>query len=409
MHERGVRLSASGTPTETSGREARPTEGVSDPLAIAFLGDANSVHVRRWVTYFADRGHRITLLVPRDQVVEPGYSAGVAVELYTPNTGGPIGQLGMIASAWSVRRAVARIRPDILQIHYLTLNGLRGWMSGFHPYVATVWGNDVLIDPRRSLRARLLARLSLRSADLVTGISRHVVDAAIEFGARPELTRVLHFGVDVDLFSPGPDPTALRRSLGLVGRRVLFSPRIIDRLYRHDVVVDALAELPDDVTLLMTRYAAREDELAALERHIAEKRLSGRVLIVPRVPSSEMPDFYRLADAVVSVPESDAGPVTLVEALAVGRPVVSSDLPPVREWLAGIDPVCLVPVGDSAATATAIATVLTRGPQERAELAEMGRAAVLERADQRRTMAEMEALYRQLAAGRQGKSAAGSS
>jgi glycosyltransferase involved in cell wall biosynthesis len=125
---------------------------------------------------------------------------------------------------------------------------------------------------------------------------------------------------------------------------------------------------------------------------------------VPAIPYSQMPDFYRLADVVVSVPESDAGPVTLVEALAAGRPIVCSDLPPVREWLAEIDPAALVPVGDSVATAAAIRTVLARGTQQRSDVAERGRAAVLERADQRRTMAEFEMLYRQLAAGRPARS-----
>jgi phosphatidylinositol alpha-mannosyltransferase len=113
-----------------------------------------------------------------------------------------------------------------------------------------------------------------------------------------------------------------------------------------------------------------------------------------------MPDYYRLADAVVSVPESDAGPVTLVEALAVGRPIVFSDLPPVREWLMDYDPGCLVPVGDGAATAAAIRRVLKMSADRRDELARKGRAAVLERADRSKTMIEFELLYRGLVAER---------
>ena len=111
-----------------------------------------------------------------------------------------------------------------------------------------------------------------------------------------------------------------------------------------------------------------------MERQIAQRGLEARVRLVPAIPYPEMPDYYRLADVVVSVPESDAGPVTLVEALAVGRPVVSSNLPPVREWLADLDPECLVPVGDAAATAAALQTVLARNPERRAELAATGRA-----------------------------------
>jgi glycosyltransferase involved in cell wall biosynthesis len=376
---------------------ATPDPGRS--LSIAMLGDANSIHVRRWAAYFAGRGHRVTLLVPGDQEPEPGLAEGVTVARFAPTSSGRIGQLGLIASGRAVSRAVGRIRPDILQVHYLTVNGFRGWMSGFHPYAVAVWGNDVLVDPKKSTRARLLARLSLRAADLVTGLSQHLVDAAIASGARRERTRMIHFGVDTDLFSPGPDPVGLRKSLRLEGRRILFSPRIIDTLYRHETVIDALAALPEDVTLVMNRYRANPQVLASLQRRIDEEGLGARVAILEETPYSERPAFYRLADVVVSVPETDGGPLTLVEALAVGRPIVCSDLPPVREWLEELDPTCLVPVGDSAATAAAIETVLARSTEERASFAERGRAAVLERADQARTMAEVERLYRQLAAG----------
>ena len=366
-------------------------------MTIAFLGDPASIHLRRWAGHFADRGHHVVLLLPDGQTVPPDLAGGISIERFAPHTTHGGFTFGMLATRRSMRSVIARVRPDILHVHYLTVHGIRAWLSGFHPYVVTVWGDDVLITVGQSRRARLFAWLSLRSADLVTGISRHVVDAAIRVGAKPDRVRVIHFGVDIDRFSPGPDPAALRERLGLAGRRVLFSPRTIARLYRHDTVIDSLSRLPDDVSLVMTRHLADPAELEAVERRIAEKGLASRVVIVPSVPHSDMADFYRLADVVVSVPESDAGPVTLVEALATGRSCVSSDLPPVRAWLADLDPVCLVPIGDATATARAIGDVLARGAAERARLAELGRTAVIERADYRRTMAEMEALYRALA------------
>jgi len=375
--------------------DAPPSGG----LSIAYLGDPNSVHLRRWVAQFLGRGHRITLLVPTTQVVEPSYPPEVAIERYRPQTDWRPSQLGLLGTALSARRAVRRVRPDVLHVHHLTLNGFRAWMSGYHPYAVTVWGSDVLIDARRSLRSRVLARLSLRSADLVTGISRHLVDAAVAAGAPRARTRVLHFGVDVDRFSPGAPSSGLRRRLDLAGRRVVFSPRMIQPLYRHDVILEALARLPDDVCLLMTRHAAGAAELAAVEARIRALGLQDRVRMTPAIPYAEMPEYYRLADVVVSIPASDAGPVTLVEALAVGRPVVCSDLPPVREWLADLDPAGLVPVGDVAATEAALRRALGLGKAERRRLAELGRAAVLARADERVTMAEMDRLYRELARG----------
>jgi glycosyltransferase involved in cell wall biosynthesis len=376
------------------------TGSAAEPLTIAYLGDANSIHVRRWASHFSALGHRITLLVPSDQVVSPGLPDAIAIERFVPHTAHRLRQLGMLDTRRSLRRALARVDPDVLHAHHLTVNGMRAWMSGFHPYAVTVWGSDVLVTVRRSVRARIFARLSLHSADLVTGISGHLVRAAVAAGARPERSRVLHFGVDLARFAAGPDPAALRDRLGLVGRRVLFSPRTIAPLYRQATVVDALARLPQDVALVMTRHNANGAELERIEARIAERGLTGRVVIVPSVAYEEMSDFYRLADVVVSVPESDAGPITLVEALAVGRPTVCSDLPPVHEWLDDLDPSAIVPLGDVGATAAAVERMLARDPAERADFARRGRRAVEERADQTRCMAEMEALYRELAARR---------
>jgi glycosyltransferase involved in cell wall biosynthesis len=75
---------------------------------------------------------------------------------------------------------------------------------------------------------------------------------------------------------------------------------------------------------------------------------------------------------------------------------VATDLPSVREWLGDLDPGSLVPVGDAAATARAIAAVLLRPAAERAELALRGRQLIEERAGHDASMAAAEALYREL-------------
>jgi glycosyltransferase involved in cell wall biosynthesis len=296
----------------------------------------------------------------------------------------------------SLAAELRRIAPEILHAHYLTGHGWHARLSGFRPYAITLWGTDILVTARATRRGRLYARWSLGPAGLVTGDSEELVRAAVAAGARAERTHLVQFGVDTGRFSPGPDPAALRERLGLAGRRVIFSPRSIAPLYRHDVVLEALARLPADVCVVMTRHIARESEVEALQRRAAELGLSDRLVMVPKVDHAEMADFYRMADLAVSVPMSDGTPVTLLEALSAGRPVVASDLPSVREWLGDLDPASLVPVGDVAATARAIGATLGRPAAERLDFAERGRRLVDERASHDASMAAAEALYREL-------------
>jgi glycosyltransferase involved in cell wall biosynthesis len=382
-------LGATGTPT------ARDNARV---LAIAFLADPNSIHTRRWTGYFASRGHKITLIVGRDLVINPGMPAGIAIERYVPYSRERTRLVGAFVAARSFRRVLKALNPDVLHAHYLTGNGWLAWISGFRPYVISVWGSDILITARETRRARLHTRLALRGADLVTGNSEYLVKAAVAGGARPERTHYIHFGVDTERFCPGPDPVELRARLGLQGRRVILSPRMIEPFYHHEAVIAALARLPQDVVVLMTRYLANTDELAALERQAAKLGVAERMIVVDTVAYEEMPDLYRLADVVVSLAASDGGPITLIEALATGCPVVATDLPAVREWASELDPAALVPVADAEATAQAIEHLLSLSPAERDELSRRGRAAVEERAGERANMERMELLYRELAA-----------
>jgi len=360
--------------------------------------------MRRWVRYFSDRGHRVTLLVPERKVVVAGLPPATSVERFVPFSRQRERLFGALESRRSLSGLMRRLAPDVLHAHFVTENAWHAWISGFHPYVVTVWGSDVLAAGRRGRRARFYARVALRAADVVTGGSEHLVRAAAAAGARPERTRYIHLGVDTERFSPGPDPAGLRARLGLAGSRVLLSNRLIAPLYRQSVVVQALAQLPSDVVAVMTSYRAQPDEMASIRELADRLGVAGRLRIVDELDDSEMPDLYRLADVVVSIPASDGGPATVAEALAAGRPVVATDLPSVREWLGELDPAAMVPVDDVAATVAAVQTVLGRGPGERDERAARGRAAVIERADWRANMERMESIYRELAGRRRGSS-----
>ena len=370
------------------------TVTADERLGLAFLGDPNSIHLRRWVSFFAGRGHRVTLLVPDSLELEPGLPDSIEVERFRGfNPRSPFAPVGFLRSRASMRRAVARVRPDVLNAHFLTIHGWNAWMSGFHPYAITLWGSDIYVGPRRWRAVRMMAGLTLRAADLVMADSEDLRRGAEGLGARPDRTELIGWGVDLGRFSGGPAPAALRSRLGLDGRRVVFSPRAITPLYRQNVVVDALARLPSDVSVVMSRHNADPATVEAIERQAAQLGLSDRLVVVPLIAHDEMPDFLRLADVVVSVPVSDSTSVTTLEAMACERAVVAADLPSVREWLGDLDPESIVPVDNSGATAVALERALARTPAERADIGRRGRAIVRERADQAVSLSAVEQLY----------------
>lgn len=371
----------------------------TDRLTLAFLGDPNSIHTRRWVGWFAARGHAVHLLVPTGIAVNDGLHPAIVVERFSPYGRGRGLLRGVVAARRSLRERMREISPSLVHAHYLTTAGWHGWLAGRHPFVLTVWGTDIY----RNLghfSGWLQGRLVLRAVDLVTADSEDLARATIAAGAVPARVRVVQFGVDTTRFAPGSDVTALRLRLGLVGRRVVFSPRTIAPLYRQLTVLEALADLPPDVIGLFSAHANREGELARLIARAAELGLTDRIRILDAIPHDEMPGHLALADVVVSIPETDATPVTLLEAMAVGRPIVASDLPSVRALLEPLDPGAIVPVGDAGATGRAIAERLAWDPARVSDVATRSRAFVLKAADHDTSMRTVERLYVELAAGR---------
>lgn len=353
-------------------------------LDFVFLADPVSPHTTRWIEGLRGRGHRVALV--------PSKESGRR---------GPR-QLGRwVLRRWRLRRLVSR-QGAVLVVQYVPAGVRAVALLGIHPRIAVAWGSDIYMTTHATLRLAVSAvqqRLFLRGCDAVVAPSRDLVRAMIAAGARADRARAVPFGVEVGRFRPGPDPTVLRARFDLEGCRVVLSNRTIAPLYHQVTVVEALAQLPPDVVVVMTRHLARVAEVAAVERRARELGVWPRVRIVDAVAESDMPDLYRLADVVLSVAGSDGGPITILEAMACGRPVVATDLPSIREWLAEIAPDGLVPVGDATATAVAIRAALDRSPEERDERARRVRALVIEHGDRELALTAMEELHRAVTVG----------
>ena len=73
------------------------------------------------------------------------------------------GNINVVGGNWKVllkfkeiKRLLSQIKPDIFHSHYATSYGITGALCGFHPYIITTLGSDVLISPQKSFIYKLL-------------------------------------------------------------------------------------------------------------------------------------------------------------------------------------------------------------------------------------------------------------
>ncbi|MBY0346508.1 MAG: glycosyltransferase family 4 protein [Neisseriaceae bacterium] len=194
-----------------------------------------------------------------------------------------------------------------------------------YPRLLTLWGSDILLLPKRHRLMREIVKYTLKRVNQLTADAQYLADSAAAllptYQAPP--CQVLNFGIAA---MPKPAPN-------LPARNVL-SNRLHKPLYRIATILQAWQIIENDprfTTWTLTISGIGEDT-PQLKRLAAEAGLN-RVTFTGFVDAPTLNQLYTNSRVFISVPESDATSISLLEAMAYGCLPVLSDLPANREWV----------------------------------------------------------------------------
>ena len=253
-------------------------------------------------------------------------------------------------------RVVDRVRPDVVHAHHPAFVGraaARVARQRGLPFVYELrcFNGDYDLDTRnpyllaRGRRQNALEVALARRADVAVTIADGLAGRLVGGGTDPDRTVVVRNAVDLGLFTPrDPQPAGLQDPEVLrVGYATTF-----EAVEGLDTLVEAAGLASErlrldggprlQVELLGTGRDA--DRVAALVR---AQGLDDVVLLPGFVPAGTVRDRYAGWDLFVVPRRPDAAvaalttPLKPLEALAVGLPVLSSDLPALRELLGAFD------------------------------------------------------------------------
>ncbi len=149
------------------------------------------------------------------------------------------------------------------------------------------------------------------------------------YGLSSSHTRVIPCGVDLRAFTPGgaDDRAVARRALGLDGADtpiLLFVGRL-DPIKGIDLLLESVALMKTPARLLVVGGdPAGDPEVERLRARAEALGIAERARFPGAVPQSELPRYYRAADALVVASRYESFGLVAVEALACGLPVVAS-------------------------------------------------------------------------------------
>jgi len=333
------------------------------------------------------RGHRSVLLCPEgSRSCEQAAARGIEVRpIRTRNA-------WSLRSVWQIRRELRAVAPDLVHLHTGRANwlgGLAAWVLGLPALTTRRMDRAV----KRDVRTHFMYSRVVRRA---VAISQAVRERLVEGGVPPAMIRVITSAVDPDTLYPQLGRAQTRAQAGLANDALLLL--VVAALFPRkgvDVLLDALGRLAEDGLRPALWIAGQGPARPALEKQARELGLAHQVRFLGE--RADIADLLAACDVFILPSRSEGLGVAALEAMAAGRAVVATRVGGLAEAVVHERTGLLVPPGDPAALAGALAPLL-RDPALRARLAAAGPARIDEgfRADQ--LVEAYEALYGELLA-----------
>lgn len=290
-----------------------------------------------------------------------------------------------------------RERPAVVQSHGARSNvytKVAGRLAGVPRVIATVH-NSLFDYDVGSLRTRLYVgaeRLTSPLAHRVVAVSRAVArDLVMRYRFPAEKVVTIQNGIDADAVAPRRSRAEVVAELGVKpDDRLIGIAARMTRQKGHDVLLEALRLLAPRVPRLRCVLIGDGPLEADVRRHAAALGVADRCVFTGA--RADVPDLLAALDVVVLSSRSEGLPFVLLEAMAVGRPVVATavggNAEAVEDCVTGL----LVPSENPPALAAALASLLER-PEEARAMGVRGGRRVREHFGLGRMIAELEALY----------------
>ncbi len=372
-------------------------------MRLCYIASPYSIHTQRWLRHFVARGDEVHLIPasPEKRAAQPG-AIPPGVIYHDVMARSNVRKVRYLVWGLLARQIIHEVQPDLLHAHQVAGPGWLAAAAGYHPFLVTAWGSDLLLGPRWSRAQNVLARWVLRKADYATCVSRGLVRAALALGADPTRTEAVPWGVDTGIFRPAPSAGSreeIRARWGFGDAPVVLSLRPVRPVYNPLDVARAVPLLLNQVPAALVVVRSYHPDGALLESFRASVEAHGVAAAVRYVDElagdEEIADLYRAADVAVSVPSSDGTPQSVLEALACGLAPVLSDIPALRDWVEHEQQAIFVPRSDATALAEAIVRLLT-DQELRTRLGHNAVALVQARADSKKCMRRYEEIYEEL-------------
>lgn len=229
-------------------------------------------------------------------------------------------------TAKKIRKIAREFNPAIVHIHQtnsVAYYALKAILPLHIPTVLTAWGSDIYLTPKRNFLLRKLVQWNLKHATAFTADSEDLANhmRALLPEKKMEIL-IANFGINLQ-------PIRCEKE------KFFYSNRLHKKLYRIDFILRAFAKFKHtaesiDWKLIVGAVGEETEHLKALAISLG---IEDSTTFIGWLQPEDNARYYAQATYYISIPESDATSISVLEAMASGCIPILSDLPSNREWI----------------------------------------------------------------------------
>ncbi len=380
-------------------------------MKICFIGNPQTVHLQRRIKYFIGRGHEVHVITPQPAEIEGVHMHEISLAAFYDIPTSFFYKLRIISYIPNLfrrhrlirqtKKIIEKIKPDILDAHYLTYYGVFASQLDFHPLVITVWGSDILIDIREYGKEHaILMKRALEKADLITCDGENIKESMVNLDVNPKKIKLIFHGVDTRKFnSKQNDAECIKNLFGEGNLPVIISARSLVPKNDMETLIKAvplILKKSPDAKFIIAGEGPEEIYLKKLAESIGNLN---SIKFVGWISHEDLPKYLASSDVYVSTSLWDGGiSVATLDAMACELPSVVTDVADNKEWVKDGRNGFIVPTKSPGLLAEKV-IYLIKNEDIRKKFGKFSRKIVEEKHDYYKEMAKMEKLYKTLIEG----------
>ena len=292
-------------------------------MKICYLTNAHSINSQLMAESFVKLGHEIYVITYRSNVANNNNK----IHIYEKKVSKLVRHICywyQWAGLFSCDRLIHKIKPDIVHGHFISNIGLNMALAVGYPKVLSVYGSDVYVAPGSRIN-KTVAKIALKTADLVHVGDRATGKLVTTFGCSEEKIVVLPWGVDTDLFSPNVKSEDVKKAC-------FESPIIINiRGYRdkYDVKtyiksIPLVLKAVPEAKFMLIGWGEKREYMA-----LAKKlKIENSINFIGPLEQADLAKYLASANIYVDTcPISGGFGLGAQQAMSCGMPLIVADVP----------------------------------------------------------------------------------